>query len=583
MTDTTRRDHTGPRWLLQAAGLSMMLLCILGPLELRVATLMAAGFKTSAAELLAAITVTLGFAAIAARVRSVGDLRRTLLRPAPLVFALWAAIHLTSCLWTTGEPMMTLKFGLRVSGGAALAIVACLLGQEPSFRRRLRLGLLLGLGAMTIIALLERTLGRQMEGFLRLFRNEPTWMLGEQRLSATFYHANTLAAYLELTLPFVLLLAAANSVSRAQMAMRWTWLVACGAMLSLTYSRAGLLAGILAALVLWLAARRTPTRTTLARTAAIFAVGITLAYAANPDMRARFGLEERTYKVSYSYFAECLGHVGDTLTVPMRISNVGQWPLSNRQAPGQLAHVLWSGQGQPDPSAFRYYSLPEIDGGQHHELNVRITLPEKPGVYTTLFDIRRKNVLWIGSTGTPLGRLRCEVRPQGVDLTKPRAQSTNAGAGQDRLIRFQGRPLELSRLHYWQAGVRLFRAHPWLGIGADRFRFAYREHVPTRAWDERARAHSLPIETAANLGLLGLLGLGLLAGVVGRATFNRLRRRAPTDDIALAAAVAMVAFGLHSGVDYFLGYTQILLIAWPIIGLVCADPPPMEPAPEDTL
>jgi hypothetical protein len=26
-------------------------------------------------------------------------------------------------------------------------------------------------------------------------------------------------------------------------------------------------------------------------------------------------------------------------------------------------------------------------------------------------------------------------------------------------------------------------------------------------------------------------------------------------------------------VDYFLGYTQILLIAWPIIGLVCADSP----------
>ncbi len=556
-----------------AAGLAMMLLCMLAPLELRVATASAAGLAVSAIEVLAALTIGLGGLAVMARAANEPGTLRFLLRPAPVALFLWAGVHVASAGWTTGEPIMALKFGLRVTGGAALAIIACLLADRPRFRARLRLGLLVGLGLLTVIAAAERLVGQPMEPFLRLFRDEPTWMLGEQRLSATFYHANTFAAYLELTLPFVLLLTAAGSATRASRWLRWTWLLACGAMLSLTYSRAGLVAGIIGAVALWIAARRQPGRQSLARVAAIFAVGITLAYGANPDMRARFGLEERTYKVRYSFFAECIGHVGEMVRIPMRISNIGQWPVSNRQAPGQLAHVVWSGESSPEPSAFRYYSLPDLNAAERHELDVHIRLPERAGLYTTLFDIRRKGILWIGSAGSPIGRLPCEARPADVDLVGPWDPGPDAGLGQDRDIRFQRRPLELSRLHYWQTALRLFQAHPWLGIGADRFRFAYKEQVPPRAWDERARAHSLVMETAANLGLLGLLALGLLAGVVGRALFERLWRRDRTDDIALAASAAVLAFGLHSLVDYFLGYTQILLIAWPVIGLVCADLP----------
>ncbi len=219
--------------LLGAASLAMMLLCILGPLELRVATVSVAGMQISAAELLAALTIALGLAAIVYRSMGSGQLGRILLRPAPVVFAIWAAVHLASALWTTGEPFMALKFGLRVTGGACLATIACLLGDLPLFRRRLRLGLLCGLGALTLIAALERIVGQPMEGFLRLFRDEPTWMLGEQRLSATFYHANTFAAYLELTLPFVLLLTASDTAGRLQRGLRWAWLLACGAMLQI--------------------------------------------------------------------------------------------------------------------------------------------------------------------------------------------------------------------------------------------------------------------------------------------------------------------------------------------------------------
>ena len=564
--------------MIGAAGAAMLLLCLLGPLELRVATTAVAGLQVSGAELLAALTIAVGAAAVIMRSLASGTGLRPLLRPASVALGLWAAVHLASALWAPADRLLVLKFGLRVSSGVALALIASLLGDVPVFRRRLKLGLLLGLGAMTAIAGLERLLGQPMENFLRLFRDEPTWMLGEQRLSAVFYHANTFAAYLELTIPFVLLTLVGATVLGRRVA-GWLWLIARGAMLSLTYSRAGLVAGILGALALLWSARRAPPMPALARTAAIFAAMVALAYGANPDMRARFGLEEREYRVRYAFFADCIGHAGETVRVPMRVSNVGQWPVSNRQAPGQLAHVVWSGRGLPERSAFHYRDLPDLEPGDRSELAVSIRLPDEPGLYTTLFDIRRKRVLWIGSAGSPIGRLRCEARPAHVALDAPWDPGPGAGAGQDRDIRFQGRPLELSRKHYWQAGLALFADHPLGGIGADRFRLAYREYVPKRAWDERARAHSIVIETAANLGLAGLLALGLLGGVLGFALFDTLRRRQPVDGLRLAAAAAVLSFGLHSTLDYFLGYTQILLVAWPIIGLLLS-PPPNNEAPE---
>ena len=559
------------RAVIGAAGAAMALLCVVGPMELRVATTDVAGLRVSAAELLAALTIAVGLIAMAMRALQSQAGLRTLLRPASVALLAWAAVHLASGLWAADDKTFVLKFGLRVAGGVALALIAASLGDLAVFRRRVQAGLLVGLAAMTVIAALERLIGQPMEGFLRLFRDEPTWMLGEQRLSAVFYHANTFAAYLELTLPFVLLFVVSRRETSRKVA-GWVWLIACGAMLSLTYSRAGLVAGVIGALALLWSARRSPRWPALARNAGVFAALVALAYGANPDMRARFGLGEREYRVRYSFFDDCIGHAGGKVTIPMRVSNIGQWAVSNRQAPGQLAHVVWSGRGFPERSAFRYRTLADLLPGERVELNVTIELPKTPGLYTALFDIRRKGVLWIGSVGGPIGRLRCEARPPQVSLHGPWDPGPEAEAGLDRDIRFQGRPLELSRKHYWQAGLDLFARQPLTGIGADRFRFAYREFVPARAWDRRARSHSVIIETAANLGLLGLLALGLLAGVIGHAIFTTLRRRDPVDRTALAAAAALLSFGLHSTLDYFLGYMQIILIVWPIVGLLLATP-----------
>lgn len=572
------RDWTG------AAGGAMALLCAVGPLELRVGTAAVFGLQFSAAELFGALALAVGaWAVLLQALRSDPEgaaLRRNLRGAVPVAMLIWAAVHLLSVLHAPADRALVLKFGLRVTAGVLLGVVACLLGPHAVFRRRVATGVLLGLGGVTLVAAAERLAGQAMEPFLRLFRDEPTWMLGEQRLSAVFYHANTFAAYLELTVPFVLLLTARPGLSPQARGRWWVWLALGGAMLSLTYSRAGLLAAVLGALSLVMAARVTRPRPPLMKVAAIFAIGVSLAYLANPDMRARLGLEQREYRVDYQFFGRCNGHVGTTTRVPVTIVNRGEWAVSNRQAPGQLAHVFWSGEGRPEASDFRYQDMPELGPGEQVELQVEIQLPEEPGWITTLFDIRRKKVLWISSTGNALGRLRCLARPRGMDLDASYDPPTRVDASLLADPSFQRRPLELSRLHYWSAAGQLLAQRPWLGHGADRFRLAYRAYVPKRAWDPRARSHSVVIETAANLGLLGLAALGLLAGAVGASLFGVFRAGVSAGPLRLAAAAATLAFGLHSCVDYFLGYTQIYLVAWPIIGLACA-PMTRPPAPAD--
>jgi O-antigen ligase len=132
---------------------------------------------------------------------------------------------------------------------------------------------------------------------------------------------------------------------------------------------------------------------------------------------------------------------------------------------------------------------------------------------------------------------------------------------------YRYRPVELHRPHYWRAAFELIAERPLLGHGADRFRTAYRDHVPLEAWEPRARAHSVLLETAVDLGLLGLLVLSTFAALLA-ARIQRVVRSERAKPEQMAAAAAVVGFALHGLVDYFLAYTQIYVVAWPIVGIL---------------
>ena len=98
------------------------------------------------------------------------------------------------------------------------------------------------------------------------------------------------------------------------------------------------------------------------------------------------------------------------------------------------------------------------------------------------------------SVGLVVGGLREKGRP--VDATAARLTQVSS-----------------NRYDYWRLGLRAFRRHPLDGLGSGGFRvFWLRERPITETVQE---VHSLELEMAAELGLVGLLAFGLMvAGVV---------------------------------------------------------------------
>jgi len=102
-----------------------------------------------------------------------------------------------------------------------------------------------------------------------------------------------------------------------------------------------------------------------------------------------------------------------------------------------------------------------------------------------------------------------------------------------------------NRYEYWKVALAVFADEPVRGVGSGGFgvEWLQRRHIDEIVHD----AHSLYLETLAELGLVGLLALGLaLTGVVACA------RAVQRDDPALAAGpiAALAAFGLHAGIDW---------------------------------
>jgi len=398
------------------------------------------------------------------------------------------------------------------------------------------------------------------------FRDEPTWMLGEQRLSTVFYHANTCAAYLEITAPLLLVAAAAPGQKRWIRIVFVLWAATVAVLLSLTYSRAGLAAGMVGALTLAWAARWQEQSRLWRGIAVGYALLVLGAYAANPDMRARIGLDERSYRPQYHWLAGCVGHTGDRLQVPLQIRNRGTWDLANRQAPAHVVHTWLTRSGHQLLDAWDYTALPDLPAGATVTVAVPLNLPSRPGEFVVAADILRDRVLRISGVGAPLALLNCTVVAADQPLPPPSDQALDISRF-DAVRAWRG--LDLERRHYWRAAVLLWERKPWLGWGSDRFALIHREYVPSQGYDPRARAHSIVLETAVDLGLLGVAVLVLLLVTMATAVRLAFRQRWGSDrGAALAIAAGLCGLIVHSTVDFFFAYTQIAVVVWPLIGLL---------------
>ena len=143
--------------------------------------------------------------------------------------------------------------------------------------------------------------------------------------------------------------------------------------------------------------------------------------------------------------------------------------------------------------------------------------------------------------------------------------------------------IESNRYAYWRVAGHMFVHHPLRGEGSGSFgtEWLARRKIPEAALD----AHSLYIETGAELGLVGLAALGLFLGggaVAGRRAYRR--------DAALTAGwiAALSVWLVHAGLDWDWEMPGLSLIAVILAGALIAhaehparvSEPVAEPAPE---
>jgi O-antigen ligase len=120
--------------------------------------------------------------------------------------------------------------------------------------------------------------------------------------------------------------------------------------------------------------------------------------------------------------------------------------------------------------------------------------------------------------------------------------------------------VESNRYEYWRVAAGVFADHPIAGHGSGSFRVDWLRERDVR--ERVADTHSIYAETAAELGLLGLIALGLFLGGIGFAAAAAVRRARME---AAGPAAVIVVWALHAGIDWHWEMPAVTLVA-----LACA-------------
>lgn len=108
------------------------------------------------------------------------------------------------------------------------------------------------------------------------------------------------------------------------------------------------------------------------------------------------------------------------------------------------------------------------------------------------------------------------------------------------LLSFQGP--QAARLTLWRVAWKVFRDHPWTGVGAGQYRTVFSSYFSGALDHERdwGNAHNIFLHQAAERGLAGLAALAAVCAALGAETWKRARSNA--DEWAFWSLAACTAF-----------------------------------------
>ena len=143
----------------------------------------------------------------------------------------------------------------------------------------------------------------------------------------------------------------------------------------------------------------------------------------------------------------------------------------------------------------------------------------------------------------------------------------DTGAVRTRLTELQ----PSARIDLWGVAVDAFRARPLIGHGSGTYALLWSQLRPAHLGTS-LDAHSLYLEVLAELGVVGLLVLGVALVVIFLTLFSRARHSREDGCVYAALLAAGLAWALHAGVDWDWEMPAVTVWFFAVGGAVLAPP-----------
>ena len=417
------------------------------------------------------------------------------------------------------------------------------------------------------LLLLEHAEVGWVNELLSAFRSHSANVGATLRASGPFLYPTIASMYLEIAFALSLgtFLTLADRRHYGWAIWNGLLLVAIGQSIALTSSRAGL--ALIVATVVVVGALRVKrvgfdaVAKTLLALLALIAMQLPTTYSfENLALRLTTEGQHTWYRASFEVPAEVSIPTGDTILVPIRVTNTGRTVWNSAVTPPfRLSyHLLLEDDRVSSWQGLRTDFPYPIQPGESISLKAAVEAPMKPGRYRVMWDIERENWLWF-STEPGAARFVTNATVTGADI---------GPVGQPHEAKLPPPPSRQGRLLLWRAALGMFAARPLSGVGPDNFRLEYGPYAGLTDFDTRVHSNNVYLEVLAGGGVIGFAMFAWFCFAATSTVVTMVRTAdSRTASLAGGVAAAVAAIALHGLVDSFVSFTPTYVLIAVTLGL----------------
>lgn len=402
------------------------------------------------------------------------------------------------------------------------------------------------------------------------------------RVSATMPYPTVLSMYLEMALPLgvalgLWLIGKKESFRVSRNLLKAATIICMTAVLTvqhLTYTRTSLLAttvSMLAAAVLAMVygyGRRVVVLFTVTIAVLALVLGVTTIFSKTGAERYAIADKTRRYDAEYELLTFPMNmKLGQEYYADLRVVNRSDITWHKSGSDNFLAAYRWL--GYPDGELYQVEDqtqseLPfDLAPGESADVQLLFKTPETQGQYVIVMEMFKGGITFLSKTDvTPV------VVP--VDFDSGGGSVFAIPEPPESFKYVDIKQQLLSRPVLWRAAIDMWKTRPLLGVGPGQFRSEYHDYVSGIEPDDRIEANNIFLEALANTGLVGLATMVFLLGSAMWFQFRLVRDMADETSVrllALGLLAAMVAYVVHSMLDFFLWQNGVTFLFFALLGL----------------